>query len=104
MRNIARALTALMILAASTMGMAHAQTGKASDARVLIATVSKDGAVVRQMPYATEKHEIVVFKDAEACEEFQTLPFFPEVRAALDEFVAVTFPGATVVVSCEPLD
>lgn len=117
MRNIARSMLAATILAAtaSFMGMAHAQkidlgldgiTGPAapSDERVLVATISKDGAVVKRMPYGNSQGQVIVFDTTKACEDFQQLPFFPEIRASLDEFVAHAFPGATAVVSCEPLD
>lgn len=100
MRSIARAILAATFLAASAMGMAHAS----GDERVLVATVTQGGAVVAKMPYATQQHEIIVFTDAKLCEDFQALPFFPEILESLEAFVAQKFPGATVVVSCEPFE
>lgn len=103
MRKIARALLAATFIAAATLAMGMAQA-TAGDERVLVATVTQDGKVIKKMPYATAKHEVIVFEDVALCEAFQKQEFFPEIVERLNDYVAQTYPGATVVVSCEPFE
>jgi hypothetical protein len=68
---------------------------------LLKATVMKDGVEVEHHYFGREG-ETFLFASKDKCEQFQTLPFFPQILAQLDAFVERTQPGATSVLSCEP--
>ena len=77
----------------------------ASDVRVLAAIIKdKDGKEIDRRYYA-QKGVVLLFENADVCTGFTQLPFFPEIQAALDEYVKSNpdYPeGATASLSCEP--